>query len=111
MPKKSALAWVVRPRPLEPLRRLKREAAEKAHFKVDQAAPLATVEELPEVDAIIIGTPTCFGNRAAQMKIFLDQAGGLWFTGKLVRTLNVESGAERALARFSGLYSSLFVAM
>ncbi len=61
-----------------------REAAESAHFKVDQAAPLATVEELPEYDAIIIGTPTRFGNMAAQMKNFLDQTGGLWFTGKLV---------------------------
>ena len=61
-----------------------REAAEKAHFKVDQAAPLATVEELPDYDAIIIGTPTRFGNMAAQMKNFLDQTGGLWFTGKLV---------------------------
>ena len=61
-----------------------REAAEKAHFKVDQAAPLATVEELPDYDAIIIGTPTRFGNMAAQMKNFLDQTGGLWFAGKLV---------------------------
>lgn len=61
-----------------------REAAEKAHFKVDQAAPLATVEELPNYDAIIIGTPTRFGNMAAQMKNFLDQTGGLWFTGKLI---------------------------
>ena len=60
------------------------EAAAAAHFKVDQAAPLATVDELPEYDAIIIGTPTRFGNMAAQMKNFLDQTGGLWFTGKLV---------------------------
>ena len=61
-----------------------REAAVAAHFKVDQAAPLATVEELPDYDAIIIGTPTRFGNMAAQMKNFLDQTGGLWFAGKLV---------------------------
>ena len=61
-----------------------REVAEKSHFKVDQAAPLATVDELPDYDAIIIGTPTRFGNMAAQMKNFLDQTGGLWFAGKLV---------------------------
>ena len=61
-----------------------REAAEKAHFKVDQAAPLATVEELPDYDAIIIGTPTRFGNMTAQMKNFLDQTGPLWFAGKLI---------------------------
>jgi NAD(P)H dehydrogenase (quinone) len=61
-----------------------RDVAEKSHFKVDQAAPVATVDELPEYDAIIFGTPTRFGNMAAQMKNFLDQTGGLWFTGKLV---------------------------
>jgi NAD(P)H dehydrogenase (quinone) len=61
------------------------EAAAKAsHFKLDQAAPLATVDELADYDAIIVGTPTRFGNMAAQMKNFLDQTGGLWFAGKLV---------------------------
>ena len=61
------------------------EAVAKAsHFKVDQAAPLATVDELPDYDAIIFGVPTRFGNMAAQMKNFLDQTGALWFAGKLV---------------------------
>jgi NAD(P)H dehydrogenase (quinone) len=60
------------------------EVAKSSHFKLDQAAPVATVNELPDYDAIIIGTPTRFGNLAAQMKNFLDQTGGLWFTGKLV---------------------------
>jgi NAD(P)H dehydrogenase (quinone) len=61
-----------------------RDVAEKSHFKLDQAAPIATVDELPGYDAIIVGTPTRFGNMAAQMKNFLDQTGGLWFAGKLV---------------------------
>jgi NAD(P)H dehydrogenase (quinone) len=61
------------------------EAVAKAsHFKLEQAAPVATVDELPNYDAIILGVPTRFGNMAAQMKNFLDQTGGLWFTGKLV---------------------------
>jgi len=60
------------------------EIARKSHFKLDQAAPVATVDELPEYDAIIIGVPTRFGNMAAQMKNFLDQTGGLWFGGKLI---------------------------
>jgi NAD(P)H dehydrogenase (quinone) len=61
------------------------EAVAKAsHFKLDQAAPIATVDELPDYDAIIFGVPTRFGNMAAQMKNFLDQTGGLWFAGKLV---------------------------
>jgi NAD(P)H dehydrogenase (quinone) len=58
--------------------------AEQAHYKLDQPAPVATVDELPQYDAIIFGTPTRFGNMAAQMKNFLDQTGGLWAQGKLV---------------------------
>ncbi len=61
------------------------EAVAKAsHFKLDQAAPVATVDELPSYDAIIFGVPTRFGNMAAQMKNFLDQTGGLWARGALV---------------------------
>ncbi len=60
------------------------EVARASHFKLNQAAPIATVDELPDYDAIIIGVPTRFGNMAAQMKNFLDQTGGLWFGGKLI---------------------------
>lgn len=60
------------------------EVAEKSGFKLNQPAPVATVDELPSYDAIVIGTPTRFGNMAAQMKNFLDQTGGLWFQGKLI---------------------------
>jgi NAD(P)H dehydrogenase (quinone) len=60
------------------------EIARKSGFKLDQKAPVATVAELPEYDAIIFGTGTRFGNMTAQMKNFLDQAGGLWAQGKLV---------------------------
>jgi NAD(P)H dehydrogenase (quinone) len=60
------------------------EIAKKSHFKLDQPAPIATVDELPEYDAIIIGVPTRFGNMPAQMKNFLDQTGGLWANGKLI---------------------------
>jgi len=60
------------------------EVAKGAHFKLDQAAPVATINELADYDAIIIGTPTRFGRMASQMANFLDQAGGLWFQDKLV---------------------------
>ena len=60
------------------------EVAKASGFKLDQAAPLATVDELPDYDAIILGVPTRFGNMPAQMKNFLDQTGGLWFQGKLI---------------------------
>ena len=60
------------------------DVAKASHFKLDQAAPIATVGEMADYDAIIFGTPTRFGNMAAQMKNFLDQAGGLWMKGSLV---------------------------
>ncbi|WP_445681655.1 NAD(P)H:quinone oxidoreductase [Radicibacter daui] len=60
------------------------EVAKASHFKLDQAAPIATVDELAEYDAIIFGAPTRFGVAASQMRNFLDQTGGLWFTGKLI---------------------------
>ncbi|WP_207478264.1 NAD(P)H:quinone oxidoreductase [Arenibaculum pallidiluteum] len=60
------------------------EIAKKSHIKLDQAAPIATVDELPTYDAIIFGTPTRFGNMASQMRNFLDQTGGLWAKGALI---------------------------
>ena len=60
------------------------EIARKAGYKLDQPAPVASVSELPEYDAIIFGTPTRYGNMAAQMKNFIDQTGSLWVQGKLV---------------------------
>ena len=60
------------------------EVARRVGAKLDQSAPVATVEELPDYDAIIFGTPTRFGNMCAQMRNFLDQTGKLWLSGGLV---------------------------
>ncbi|MBE7546903.1 putative flavoprotein [Candidatus Kuenenia stuttgartiensis] len=60
------------------------EVARKAGAKLDQAAPIAEVEELPNYDAIIFGTPTRFGNMCAQMRNFLDRTGQLWLSGSLI---------------------------
>src|SRR5271166_6023992 len=46
--------------------------------------PVAKVDQLPEADAILFGTPTRFGNMCAQMRSFLDQTGGLWAKGALI---------------------------
>jgi len=59
------------------------EVAEKGHFKLQQSAPVATVAELANYDAIIVGAPTRFGRMPSQMAAFLDQAGGLWMSGAL----------------------------
>lgn len=57
--------------------------AKAAHFKLNQAAPIATIAELADYDAIIIGAGTRFGRMNSQMAAFLDQAGGLWAKGAL----------------------------
>ena len=59
------------------------EVARAGHFKLDQAAPVATVAELEAYDAIIVGTPTRYGRMSSQMAAFLDQTGGLWMRGAL----------------------------
>lgn len=59
------------------------EVARNAHFKLDQAAPIAEVAALEQDDAIIIGCPTRYGRIASQMAAFLDQTGGLWARGAL----------------------------
>jgi len=59
------------------------EIAKTAYFKLDQSAPVASIADLEQYDAIIVGAPTRFGRMPAQMASFLDQAGGLWARGAL----------------------------
>ncbi len=75
----GALAQVKRVPELVP-----EHVARKAGYRTLQPADVASVAELPGYDAIVIGTPTRFGNMAAQMKNFLDQCGGLWADDRLV---------------------------
>ncbi|CAN5302235.1 NAD(P)H:quinone oxidoreductase type IV [soil metagenome] len=60
------------------------DVAKAAHYKMDQKAPIAKVDELANYDAIIFGSGTRFGNVTAQMRNFMDQTGALWMTGALV---------------------------
>lgn len=57
--------------------------AKSAHFKTEKIAPIATVAELEQYDAIVVGTPTRYGRMASQMAAFLDQTGELWARGAL----------------------------
>ena len=59
------------------------EVAKASHYKLDQLASVATIEDLANYDAIAIGVGTRFGRMASQMANFLDQAGGLWAKGAL----------------------------
>ena len=60
------------------------EVARQFFIKLEQDAPFADPNELGDYDAIILGSPTRFGNMAAQMRNFLDQTGPLWGKGALV---------------------------
>jgi NAD(P)H dehydrogenase (quinone) len=60
------------------------EVARKSGMKLEQKAPIASPQELADYDAIIFGTPTRFGNMAAQMRNFLDQTGSHWMKGSLI---------------------------
>ena len=60
------------------------ELAIQSGYKMDQAAPIATVAEIGDYDAVIIGAGTRYGTVASQMRNFLDQTGGLWMKGALV---------------------------
>jgi NAD(P)H dehydrogenase (quinone) len=84
------------------------EVARKTGAKLDQEAPIATVDELPHYDAIIFGTPTRFGNMCAQMRNFLDQTGKHWVSGALIgkvgsvftSTATQHGGQETTLTSF-----------
>lgn len=60
------------------------EVAKKYGAKLDQEAPIASPDELPQYDAVIFGTPTRFGNMTGQMRNFIDQTGGHWVKGALI---------------------------
>ena len=82
--------------------------ARAAGAKLDQAAPIAKPEDLTGYDAVIFGTPTRYGNMAAQMRNFLDQTGALWASGALVgkvgsafaSTATQHGGQETTLTSF-----------
>lgn len=81
------------------------ELARKSHFKLDQIAPIAKIDDLANYDAIVVGTGTRFGRMSSQMANFLDQAGGLWAKGALngkvggafVSTASQHGGQETTL--------------
>jgi NAD(P)H dehydrogenase (quinone) len=93
------------------------EIARSAHFKLDQPAPVASVGELPDYDAIILGVPTRYGRMASQIANFWDQAGGVWAQGQLngkvgsvmASTATQHGGQETTL--FSGITNLMHFGM
>lgn len=89
--------------------------AEWQRFREMEASqiPVASLDDLEWAEAYIFGTPTRFGNMAAQLKQFFDTAGGLWFQGKLANKVvaaitsadNPNGGQESTLLT---LYNTMY---
>ena len=75
------------------------------HALMTEDVPEAELDDLEWADAYIFGTPTRFGNVSAQLKQFIDTAGGLWFQGKLAD--KVVSGFTSASNPHGGQESTL----
>ena len=82
------------------------DVARKAGMKLDQPASVATIDELAEYDAIILGIPTRFGRMVSQIANFLDQAGSLWARGAL--TGKVGSVMSSTATQHGGQETTLF---
>lgn len=82
------------------------DVARQSRFKLEQAAPVASVADLEHYDAIIIGTGTRFGRISSQMASFLDQAGGLWARGAL--NGKVGSAFSASASQHGGQETTLF---
>jgi NAD(P)H dehydrogenase (quinone) len=85
------------------------EIARNAYFKLDQPAPVATVQELADYDAIILGVPTRYGRMASQMTAFWDGAGAVWAKGAL--TGKVGSVFSSTATQHGGQETTLFSAI
>ena len=75
------------------------------NFKAIAEIPEATPEDVDWADAVLVGSPTRFGNVASQLKQFLDTLGGLWFQGKLAD--KVYSGFASASGKHGGNESTI----
>ncbi|MYL72063.1 NAD(P)H:quinone oxidoreductase [Halobacillus litoralis] len=105
---------LVRVPELAPMEAIEQNPAWKEHYLATKdAVPEATIDDLDWADAVIFSVPTRFGNVPGQVKQFMDQAGGLWFQGKLVNKVvsamtsaqNVHGGQEATLLNF---YTTMF---
>lgn len=85
----------------------------KAFVEETKDSPRASLDDLEWADAVVFGSPTRFGNVTAQLKAFIDSAGGLWFQGKLANKVyagftsaqNQHGGCESTLL---ALYNSIY---
>jgi NAD(P)H dehydrogenase (quinone) len=85
------------------------EVAKKAGMKLDQPAPIATVDELPQYDAVIVGCGTRYGGMTSQMRSFFDQTGSLWMSGALVG--KVASAFSSSATQHGGNETTLITAI
>ncbi|KAB8162240.1 NAD(P)H:quinone oxidoreductase [Streptomyces sp. 3MP-14] len=103
--KAGAEVRVLKVTELAPAEAIASNEAWAAHAAASADVPVATPEDIEWADAVIFGTPTRFGNVAAQLKQFLDQLGGLWASGRLAD--KVYSGFVGTSTQHGGQESTL----
>ena len=104
---------IVRAAELAPEAAIASNPAWKAHLEATAEVPDASLDDIAWADAVIISTPTRFGNVASQLKQFLDTTGALWAQGKLTNKVvsamtsasNAHGGQE---ATVLSLYTSMY---
>jgi NAD(P)H dehydrogenase (quinone) len=84
-----------------------------AHAAATADVPVATADDIDWADVVLFGTPTRFGNIAAQLKQYLDSLGGLWAQGKLANKVYagfVSTGTKRGGQETTllALYNSVY---
>lgn len=85
----------------------------REHLEAVADVPLATHADLEWADGYAFGTPTRFGNVAAQLKQFIDTTAGLWMAGTFANkpvtgftsAINAHGGNESTLL---ALYNTMY---
>lgn len=84
----------------------------KAHVEETKDIKVATSEDLTWADAIIISSPTRFGNVTAQIKNFMDAQGGVWAEGKLMnKVVSAMSSAQNSHGGQEATIKSIYTTM
>jgi NAD(P)H dehydrogenase (quinone) len=90
---------------LAPAEAIASSSAWSRHFDETKDEPKATGEDMAWAEAVLLGTPTRYGNVSSQLKQFLDSLGQLWQQGMLAG--KVYAGFTSSMTAHGGQESTL----
>ena len=103
--KAGALVTIKKVRELAPDEAVASNQGWQQHLAETQDVPEATADDVVGADAVIFGSPTRYGNIAAQLKQFIDTLGPQWSQGLLAD--KVYSGFTSSSTMHGGQESTL----